>query len=125
MSETHLASLQEPTDAEQLADAAVALWRDVWSALSPIIGAAGVAALFQRSIFLRVAEYPWLTNVSDTPRPDVFNDFRQEQHAPGEALLRWSAPPLTLPKPFARQYKHAGLPVARLLGPRKSHGQRL
>jgi hypothetical protein len=84
MSETHLASLQEPADAEQLADAAVALWRDVWSALSPIIGAAGVAALFQRSISLRMAEYPWLTNVSglaevrDPPRPDVFNTLRRE-----------------------------------------------
>ena len=84
MSETHLASLQEPTDAEQLADAAVALWRDVWSALSPIIGAAGFAALFERSVFLRMAEYPWLVNVSglsnvkDPPLPGTFNTLRRE-----------------------------------------------
>jgi hypothetical protein len=78
MSETHLASLVEPTDAEQLAEAAVAAWHDVWIVLSPVIGAAGVAALFQRSLFLRMAKYPWLANVSD-PRPaGEFNTLRRE-----------------------------------------------
>jgi hypothetical protein len=78
MSEAHLASVQEPTDAEKLADAAVDAWRDVWSALSPIIGTAGVAALFQRTLSLRMAEYPWLANVSGPPLPGEFNTLRRE-----------------------------------------------
>jgi hypothetical protein len=78
MSEAHLASVQEPTDAEQLAAAGVDAWRDVWSALSPIIGTAGVAALFQRSLYLRMAEYPWLANVSGPPPHGDFNTLRRE-----------------------------------------------
>ena len=73
-----MASTQALTDAEQLADAAVATWHDVWIALSPVIGAAGVAALFQRSVFLRMAEYPWLANVSDPPPAGEFNSLRRE-----------------------------------------------
>jgi hypothetical protein len=64
MNETHLATLQDITGAEQPADAAVSLWRDVWIALSPIIGAAGTVALYERSLFLTIAEYPWLEGVS-------------------------------------------------------------
>jgi hypothetical protein len=78
MKETHLASVQALTDAEQLADAAVATWHDIWIALSPVIGAAGVAALFQRSVFLIMAEYPWLANVSDPPPAGEFNSLRRE-----------------------------------------------
>ena len=78
MKETHLASAQVQTDTEQLADAAVATWHDVWIALSPVIGAAGVAALFQRSVFLRMPKYPWLANVSDPPPAGEFNSLRRE-----------------------------------------------
>jgi hypothetical protein len=78
MNETHLAGLQALTDTERLADEAVATWRDVWSALSPIIGAAGVAALFQRCLFLRSIEYPWLAAVSEPLEPDEFNTLRRE-----------------------------------------------
>jgi hypothetical protein len=78
MSETHLVSLLEPTDAEQLAQAAVAAWHDVWIVLSPVIGAAGVAALFQRSLFLRIPEYPWLANVSDPQPAGEFNALHRE-----------------------------------------------
>jgi hypothetical protein len=78
MEEMHLASVQALTDAEQLADEAVGTWHDVWNALSPVIGAAGVAALFQRSMSLRLAEYPWLANVSDPPPAGEFNSLRRE-----------------------------------------------
>ena len=78
MNETHLAGLQALTETERLADEAVATWRDVWNALAPIIGAAGVAALFQRSVFLRMPEYPWLANVSDPPPAGEFNSLRRE-----------------------------------------------
>jgi hypothetical protein len=78
MKDMHLVAQQGLTDAEQLADAAVATWRDVWVALSPIIGAAGVAALFQRSLFLGIARYPWLANVRDPPQPGEFNSLRRE-----------------------------------------------
>ena len=86
MKETHLDSAQALTDAEQLADAAVATWHDVWLALSPIIGAAGVAALFQRSVFLRLAEYPWLANVSEPPPAGEFSSLRRELSQQGRAV---------------------------------------
>jgi hypothetical protein len=87
MNETDLPAVQALTDAEQLADEAVATWRDVWIALSPVIGAAGVAALFQRSVFLRMAEYPWLANVSDSSPSGEFNSLRHElsQHRQADA----------------------------------------
>jgi hypothetical protein len=71
--EMHLATLQDRTGAEQPADAAVTIWRDVWVALSPIIGAAGAAALYERSLFLTIAEYPWLESVSDSPESGEFS----------------------------------------------------
>jgi hypothetical protein len=44
-----LAALTEATESLRVADAALLTWRKVASALSPIIGQRGVAALFQRS----------------------------------------------------------------------------
>lgn len=35
-------------------------WRAIDSALAPIIGSAGVAALYQRSLHLSLATHPWL-----------------------------------------------------------------
>jgi len=46
--------------AEQLADAVVAVWRDIDLALHPIIGHRGVAALYNRSLRLTVAAHPGL-----------------------------------------------------------------
>jgi hypothetical protein len=39
-------------DGQRIADRAVATWRDIDTALSPIIGGRGVAALFKRSLLL-------------------------------------------------------------------------
>lgn len=52
--------VQDATDAEQLADALVAVWREIDQALHPIIGHRGVAALYSRSLMLTAAAYPWL-----------------------------------------------------------------
>ena len=51
---------------------AVALWKDVGRALSPIIGQAGVDALFKRSIYLSRDEQSCLASVLDNPaQPDA------------------------------------------------------
>ena len=40
--------------------AAVAAWTAIDGALSPIIGARGIAALYKRSVHLVLADHPWL-----------------------------------------------------------------
>ena len=47
-------------DAEQVADAVVAMLLEIEQALHPIIGHRGVAALYNRSLHLTAAAYPWL-----------------------------------------------------------------
>jgi len=47
--------------AEQIAGAIVAIWQEMDQSLNPIIGHRGVAALFNRSLHLSAAAYPWLT----------------------------------------------------------------
>ena len=46
--------------AGQVADAVVAIWLEIDQALHPIIGHRGVAALYERSLSLTAAAYPWL-----------------------------------------------------------------
>ena len=48
-------------NAEQLADAVVAMLRDIDEALHPIIGHRGAVALYNRSLRLAAAAHPWLT----------------------------------------------------------------
>ncbi len=50
----------DDASAGQIADAIVALWQEIDQALHPIIGHRGVAALFNRSLHLAAADYPWL-----------------------------------------------------------------
>jgi len=50
----------DPADAAQIADAIVAIWMEIDEALHPIIGHRGVAALYNRSLTLTAAAYPWL-----------------------------------------------------------------
>jgi hypothetical protein len=45
---------------EQIADAIVAIWQEIDQALHPIVGRRGVAALYNRSLHLTAAAYPWL-----------------------------------------------------------------
>lgn len=44
----------------QVVDAILALWREIETVLSPIVGQRGVAALFNRSPKLVSVRYPWL-----------------------------------------------------------------
>ena len=69
--------MQDITGSEQPPEAAVIIWRDVWIALSPIIGAAGVAALYERSLFLTIGEYPWLESANDSPESGEFSALRR------------------------------------------------
>jgi hypothetical protein len=47
-------------DAVQIADATIAVWYDITTALKSIIGRQGVAALYDRSLALTARTYPWL-----------------------------------------------------------------
>jgi hypothetical protein len=47
-------------DAVQIADATIAVWNDVTTALKSIIGRQGVAALYDRSVALTARTHPWL-----------------------------------------------------------------
>lgn len=59
----HLAAAE--VQVEQIAATSVAIWQSVASALSPIIGSRGVAALYRRSLHNSRAAYPWLTTAPD------------------------------------------------------------
>jgi hypothetical protein len=48
-----------------VAAAAVAVWREIAQALSPIIGARGVTALYGRALFLAGRVHPWLGSATD------------------------------------------------------------
>jgi len=50
----------DDASAEQIADAIAALWQEIDQSLHPIIGHRGVAALYNRSLLLTTADYPWL-----------------------------------------------------------------
>ncbi len=60
LQEKFLQSLSEGGDPPQVAEAAVALWRGIDAALSPIIAQQGVAALLSRSRYLVRSAHPWL-----------------------------------------------------------------
>lgn len=52
--------LLDGASAEQVADTVAAIWLEIDQALHPIIGRRGVAALYNRSLKLTAAAYPWL-----------------------------------------------------------------
>lgn len=56
--------------AAQIAAAVTSTWQAIEIALWPIVGKAGVAALFQRSLVLAAQTYPWLPADSSS-LPDV------------------------------------------------------
>jgi hypothetical protein len=53
----------------QVADAAVATWRDIDAVLSPVVGKRGVAALYARSLHLSRAAHPALADVQQGAAP--------------------------------------------------------
>jgi hypothetical protein len=50
----------EDADSRQIAAAISALWADIETALQPIVGRRGVAALFKRTLHLAATRYHWL-----------------------------------------------------------------
>ncbi|UKE73913.1 hypothetical protein [Xanthomonas graminis] len=48
------------TEASVVAASVAATWRQIEQALTPILGARGVAALFKRALFLTKDGFPWL-----------------------------------------------------------------
>jgi hypothetical protein len=50
----------QDADAIRIADTAVAIWLRIDAALAPIIGHGGVAALYERSLYLTGVDHPWL-----------------------------------------------------------------
>ena len=50
----------EDTDSRQIADAIGAMWTDIESALQPVLGRRGVAALFKRTLHRTASRYIWL-----------------------------------------------------------------
>lgn len=53
---------RDGANSARLADAAVAQWETIDSALAPIIGSNGVAALYHRSLYLNAKTHPWLAH---------------------------------------------------------------
>lgn len=51
-------------DAHQVAEAAVATWATVHAALTPVVGARGVVALYKRALFLTGQAHPWLAEAA-------------------------------------------------------------
>lgn len=49
-------------DAAQVANAIGAIWEQIDDALTPIIGAQGVVALYKRTVRLTCAVYPWVAS---------------------------------------------------------------
>ena len=53
----------EDASSRQIADAVGAMWADIESALWPVLGRRGVAALFKRTLHLSATRYPWLAGL--------------------------------------------------------------
>ena len=55
----------ETADAVRIAEIAVSIWDDVATALAPIIGQPGVAALFKRNIYLTRTAHSYLQTIDE------------------------------------------------------------
>lgn len=60
-------SLAEGASSDEVAEAAVLIWRNIDAALAPIIGPQGVAALLRRSQYLLRDTCPWLASCPPDP----------------------------------------------------------
>lgn len=91
--------LDDDATAAQIAAAFRVVWLELETALSPIIGPRGVAALGQRSLHLACMAYPWLAEGAPGPpdataRPDaavlvtlLAQRRREEAAAAGSSVL--------------------------------------
>jgi len=70
-------SLAQDVSSDEVAEAAVLIWRDIDAALAPIIGQQGVAALLRRSQYLLRDTYPWLGSCPpDGPGASAFDALK-------------------------------------------------
>jgi hypothetical protein len=67
----HLAA--QGGDSAQVTDAVVSTWKTIDTTLAPVIGIKGVAALYQRSLYLAIPGHPWLATLytKDDTRMDL------------------------------------------------------
>jgi hypothetical protein len=93
----------------QVADSAMATWREISAALIPIIGQRGMAALYKRSLHLTRSAYPWLDGVHNSAlAPADFGGLRK-------ALSQQTAPDAAAASETLLQNFHALL--SSLIGP--------
>ncbi len=52
--------LSQGDHAEELAESAVAVWREIDESLKPVFGSVGVSALYNRSLEVTRVDFPWL-----------------------------------------------------------------
>ena len=65
-------------DSSEVAAAATAMWQSIHADLSKIIGPKGMCALYQRSLYLEHANFPWLDALQDTAlHPGQFDGLRE------------------------------------------------
>jgi hypothetical protein len=55
------------TDAERIAAVAASTWHEIHEVLSPVIGPGGVAALYQRALYMTRPAYPSLALAQEDP----------------------------------------------------------
>jgi hypothetical protein len=56
---------REGASSERIASRAALAWRNVYAALSPIIGHGGFMALFKRSVSMTRTTHPWLASMQE------------------------------------------------------------
>jgi hypothetical protein len=81
-------------DAAAVGVQALVIWRDVDTALSPIIAQSGVAALYKRSLYLTLVDYPFLVSAYEgCLRQGDFVDLDKvlAQQPPEEAIRALAA----------------------------------
>ncbi len=81
-------SASKGASSKRTADSAEALWIDIDAALTPIIGARGVNALFKRSVSLVGNHHPWLqvaSNVAVNPHAFSVLAATLSQQSPSSA----------------------------------------
>lgn len=77
-------------DAAQIARAVVGLWDEIDDALTPIVGAGGVVALYQRSLHLTAAAHPYLALRANGGGPVNLQALLAQQ-SPADAAASGSA----------------------------------
>ena len=77
-------------DAAQIARAVVGLWDEIDDALTPIVGAGGVVALYQRSLHLTATAHPWLAIKANGGDPANLQSLLAQQ-SPADAAAGGSA----------------------------------